>query len=178
MTIKKSITRAFALLAVVPIAIMLISTPGCTPVCDALCGGSAGTGGVGGGVVSEATQLTSHRTCNAANPCSGTGGIPPFACTVWDGCYTAGSAGVGHCKVKYASSLFKCVAGAKLPCTTNSGVNGVYTCSGPTDTPACDWPTDSCKKCGGTPSGAPEPCCVTGCNAGFVCGVGAMCTPI
>jgi hypothetical protein len=139
--------------------------PDCPANSEPVCSGGGGNGGAAGSVNPDvSTQLTSHRTCDAATPCGTGGTIQPFECTVWDGC------SAGHCKMKYASSTFKCVAGAKLACTTNSGVDGVYTCNGSNATPACDWPADGCVKCGGSM----DPCCVgsTLCHTGLVCAGG------
>jgi hypothetical protein len=138
------------------------------------------TSGSSGGAPSNSTSLTSNRYCDATHPCGGTSSGVPFDCTAWDQCLVTGGTGAGRCKLKLVSGA-KCVAGARLQCTTASNAEGVWVCNSSAVAPACDWPSNSCLKCGGTvgaPAGAPpEPCCVTGCAAGFRCGAGAVCVP-
>ena len=153
-----------------------------SPPPETACGADAGSGGA----PSNSSSLTSTRACSPTNACPTGSATAPFDCTVWDQCFVTGGTGNGHCKVKLNPSLgggannsAKCVAGSRLQCTTASGAEGVYVCNPSNVAPACDWPSESCLKCGGstggTSSGSQEPCCISGCNSGFHCGSGTKC---
>lgn len=143
-------------------------------------GATAGMGGAGGDAPAPDVMatLTHHRTCGPGplNPCTGTGGVPPFACTQWDGCYTAGSSGQGHCRAKLlpgggagaGGAPAKCITGARMACTTHTAAKGVYVCDA-----TCDWPNDGCTECGTNG----KPCCVDGCGANLKCKANLLCEP-
>lgn len=130
--------------------------------------GAAATTPAGGtlGDPGSSTALTGTKVCANSNDCTAGSPSTGFECTMFDGaCATAGAGG-GYCKIKYASTSYRCIAGARVQCTTPIGaLEGVYTCNGSGGDQPCDWPTNGCKKCGA--SG--EPCCVRGCDATLKC---------
>jgi hypothetical protein len=132
--------------------------------------GGGGAGGAGGGEGTPVT-LTRHRECGPGKPsCTAAGGVPSFECTAYSGqCYTAGSAGVGHCLSVLAPASSKCITGARMACTTHTGAKGVYVCNG------CDWATDGCVPCGQAAGGArADACCVDGCSGTLRCDASDM----